>query len=829
MTGSTKFTTKAISQTTGFLVVVGLLVSNLVGTLAYAQDTLHETACGDAGQKIVNPVDAAVVNLRLEAQGTCFLMFVQDNYDYEDPFFSAWENTTWWATSSQDVYLEAVKPPGQAEDFTLTVRTLTFENTNMDPQGQRFEFKGDPIGLTLNNGSIDFGVAPLWQSGQSLAIHAGPGNNGISQLNGVQAPVTLLQVDSGSTLQIAESGSLGPGLPDSSRLFFTADNSADIDGGTLDIHRSHMIYRTGSNEMRVQNGGTLKISGSSETTLETDNLVVHDGILQVEAGENSVRTDSFGLNDADVVVGDSGSIYAGVVNVAGANTVTLGTTPGDKGTMLEAESGIALSGDPASITFDGGFGKVVTPMLLMDAGAPNGMVSLDGDIAMEIVAGLTNNWGNGSIMVGADAELRIGAGAVVSSSIPITNDGQTIVDGTFLPQGTHSGTGFMRVHGDGKLGPLGQNTDDTFTSGPDIFMDDNSRLEIAIDSTAGTAQRLVANNAFGLQPTVGVFLTLDIFNDIALPLDTKFEIVTYPNGNDLTGQFIQPNYSRIEDGDLIGLGMNTYRINYTDSSSFVDGANAITLTVADADTTHALFHVSKAYSDSNTTPVDVTLTCNGGLPLTQSATISPGNPVTFTLTNLPETGTVHCEVTEVGSPVGYTADFWNHDTHSATSCVFDPVHGANVYGCEITNTANNAEFTVTKIWELMDGGFEEVDYDVEINVSCNADILSVDGQPSADPSGTATFMLGDGESSTLEIDTSGGTATCSATEVITQSGVESHSDGCTNVTLSAAASEQCTFTNTVFFEGIPALDRYGLALLALMMLGVGFVGMRRFA
>ena len=43
------------------------------------------------------------------------------------------------------------------------------------------------------------------------------------------------------------------------------------------------------------------------------------------------------------------------------------------------------------------------------------------------------------------------------------------------------------------------------------------------------------------------------------------------------------------------------------------------------------------------------------------------------------------------------------------------------------------------------------------------------------------------------------------------------------------ASESCTYTNTVFFEGIPTLNQYGMAILALLMLGVGFVGFRRFA
>ena len=41
--------------------------------------------------------------------------------------------------------------------------------------------------------------------------------------------------------------------------------------------------------------------------------------------------------------------------------------------------------------------------------------------------------------------------------------------------------------------------------------------------------------------------------------------------------------------------------------------------------------------------------------------------------------------------------------------------------------------------------------------------------------------------------------------------------------------DSCTITNTIFFEGIPTLNQYGLALMALLMLGIGLVGFRRFA
>jgi hypothetical protein len=47
-------------------------------------------------------------------------------------------------------------------------------------------------------------------------------------------------------------------------------------------------------------------------------------------------------------------------------------------------------------------------------------------------------------------------------------------------------------------------------------------------------------------------------------------------------------------------------------------------------------------------------------------------------------------------------------------------------------------------------------------------------------------------------------------------------------TLSGANVSNVSVSCAVF-EGIPALDRHGLLLLALLILGVGFVGVRRFA
>ncbi|HMB58569.1 MAG TPA: IPTL-CTERM sorting domain-containing protein [Xanthomonadales bacterium] len=70
---------------------------------------------------------------------------------------------------------------------------------------------------------------------------------------------------------------------------------------------------------------------------------------------------------------------------------------------------------------------------------------------------------------------------------------------------------------------------------------------------------------------------------------------------------------------------------------------------------------------------------------------------------------------------------------------------------------------------------------------------------------------------------------CWVVETVYDSGVEVDNDcGFDSLQISAGVGGSCLITNTVFFEGIPTLSQYGMAILALLMLGLGFVGFRRF-
>jgi hypothetical protein len=242
-------------------------------------------------------------------------------------------------------------------------------------------------------------------------------------------------------------------------------------------------------------------------------------------------------------------------------------------------------------------------------------------------------------------------------------------------------------------------------------------------------------------------------------------------------------------------------------------------------TTVARFQVTKDFTDGSTDEVEVTLTCNTGLPLEQSLTIAGGDPtgVTFVVRDYID-GTMSCSVTEATNTPGYDAD--------ATGCVWDNVMTSDSpFSCVINNTAQDATFTAWMEWNNYEGGDAvDADEEVQVTITCNSLITSSNGSTGSCGIGCwkAWKDLGDDDALTVTASTLLGSTSCSASQGDLPSGVES-SDDCGIHIIPAGGIDSCKFTNTVFFEGIPTLSQYGLALMALLMLGMGMVGFRRFA
>jgi len=258
------------------------------------------------------------------------------------------------------------------------------------------------------------------------------------------------------------------------------------------------------------------------------------------------------------------------------------------------------------------------------------------------------------------------------------------------------------------------------------------------------------------------------------------------------------------------------------AANATEGEGVYACTVTNAET-HSTFLVTKAYSDGNLDAVEVTLTCNTGLPLEQSFEISDGNPVDFVMTNFVE-GEMDCEVTETGTADGYTPSYDNGSVVSATSCVFADVT-SSAHSCAITNTVGGVTFTVNKVWDFVNDG-NDMDTSVDITITCDSEITN-DGASEDDGTWSYTGTTLGTDYISAQVIPELPYSTCSATEDDVSSAVEVDNQ-CSGIQLSAGQGNSCTITNTVFFEGIPTLNQYGLAILALLMLGVGFVGFRRF-
>lgn len=246
----------------------------------------------------------------------------------------------------------------------------------------------------------------------------------------------------------------------------------------------------------------------------------------------------------------------------------------------------------------------------------------------------------------------------------------------------------------------------------------------------------------------------------------------------------------------------------------------------------ARFLVTKDFTDDNTDPVDVHIRCDTGLPLYQTFTITESSHVTFVVTDF-QPGELDCHIWEDPVPGNYSESYLaGVDTgtglisEDGEGCYFNEVEGG-AFSCEVTNTAGTATYTVNKAWFL--GHSEEVDPELvaPVTIFCDLPILDGDVQGS-NPWYVQRELIGLNASTTVTVDTSGGDALCEAVES-PMSNVEVENGCRPPMTVSAGDQASCLINNTMFFEGIPTLSQYGLALLVLLTLGIGMVGFRRYA
>jgi len=259
-----------------------------------------------------------------------------------------------------------------------------------------------------------------------------------------------------------------------------------------------------------------------------------------------------------------------------------------------------------------------------------------------------------------------------------------------------------------------------------------------------------------------------------------------------------------------------------------------------AQTTRATFDVYKDFEDGNTASVLVTLDCNTGLPITQSQSISNSHDVNFVVEDF-DSGTMDCWVTEEET-TGYTSD--------ASDCSWSGVNDGDENECTVYNSPDPVEITVYKDWVIDGTGGDQIDPYYDLVLVCDGQILggnrcenTLVGSKSYNEcyygsdwykvlySGSYNGTSDEAYTADVVPYWDGGTE-CYVDETVYDSAVEVDASDCEDwgditVEIAGAGDNECTVTNTVFFEGIPTLSQYGMAIMALLMLGVGLVGFRR--
>ena len=275
----------------------------------------------------------------------------------------------------------------------------------------------------------------------------------------------------------------------------------------------------------------------------------------------------------------------------------------------------------------------------------------------------------------------------------------------------------------------------------------------------------------------------------------------------------------------------------------------------------ATFAVRKRFMDGNDeTPVTFHMDCNNGLPTEQQLTVFPDTgdfdrgsfEVNFVVTKFAP-GEMDCTVYE--EPVGgYTASYVcgsvNNPDQECTDgddspldnfgtgpCFFEDVDSSGAFDsinyCTIRNYPNPGEIEITKEWIIEGAGGNLLDLEARVEIVSGAEVEGSYPCRGNQWCTSVNFYGPETTTHTLDVETSFEGTVISLEEDVYDSTFMSENDCGNELTVYPTGyqgndgKEQCTFTNTAFFEGIPTLNQYGMALLALLMLGVGLAGFRR--
>jgi len=228
---------------------------------------------------------------------------------------------------------------------------------------------------------------------------------------------------------------------------------------------------------------------------------------------------------------------------------------------------------------------------------------------------------------------------------------------------------------------------------------------------------------------------------------------------------------------------------------------------------------------------EVSINCNAGIPLQQTASVG----TTFSVTELSDGAICRVSLAE-DLPPGYMITQYDYgpagseNTSGDEECFFNISSGvATDWGCIMTLAVGEFSYDVTVAWDLSETGDPSIGAGTEVELECQnvwdddtSSLINVSTSGSAEPGASMPVSLGG------YAPDPNGTTTCNAYLTNAPEFVESDPMEC-DVSVQVGDTEAaCTINALVFFEGIPVINRYGMAMMVLLMLGLGMVGLRRF-
>ena len=453
---------------------------------------------------------------------------------------------------------------------------------------------------------------------------------------------------------------------------------------------------------------------------------------------------------------------------------------------------------------------------------------------MTIGAGDSTSLGNGSMDL--DCGDLVIAGTMNMDSGTLNNVGSVIINGGTL----NGGTGTINLSGDwtnngGTTNPgSSQVTFDTNCGDNTINVSGDSNFwNLTLQTTTG---RQITFEAGSTNTTSGHLILNGVGdeNNPANLLKIRSSSAGSPAYLVVNGTYaifkvdVQDNHATLP-GEWIDFGP-------PDDFDSIDGPGNFRWFRSGAKPGQLTFRVTKEFNDGNTGSVTVNLSCNTGLILDQHKVISSNKPVTFVLASIDATEVgPNCRIWEEpteGYTPSYALPYCNEFTGECyvvnsgaeQGCFYEDAHpreGSEENECNITNTLKPVEFTINKEWLYEGQPNLDVEPEAYIDLDCSNTALDY-------PSSWSFTLYGDDSVSQDIYPRWQGDTVCTVTENLYLSGIES--TGCEDSYEfePGGAPTSCTITNTVYYEGIPTLSQWGMALMALLMLGVGLVSFRRF-